>query len=40
MKISTEHWYNDTEGVKLKYSGGTVPVPLCPPQISHGLTWD
>jgi hypothetical protein len=17
-----------------------VPVPLCPPQISHGLTWD
>jgi hypothetical protein len=26
--------------VEWKWQGKPVPVPLCPPQIPHGLTWD
>jgi hypothetical protein len=36
-----EHRWNETDRGKPKYSGEKpVPVPLCPPQIPHGLTWD
>jgi hypothetical protein len=36
-----EHRWNETDRGKLKYSGEKpVPVPLCPPQIPHGLTRD
>ena len=30
------HWQGRTEVLRYK----PVPLPLCPPQISHGLTWD
>jgi hypothetical protein len=34
-----EHQWNETDRGKPKYSGEKpVPVPLCPPQIPHGLT--
>jgi hypothetical protein len=36
-----EHRWNVTDRGKPKYSGEKpVPVPLCPPQIPYGLTWD
>jgi hypothetical protein len=36
-----EHRRNETDRGKPKYSGEKpVPVPLCPPQIPHGLTRD
>jgi hypothetical protein len=36
-----EHRWNDIDTGRLKYSGKKpVPVPLCPPQIPHGLTRD
>jgi hypothetical protein len=38
-----EHRWNEIDRGKPKYSGGggePVPVPLCPPQIPHELTWD
>jgi hypothetical protein len=36
-----EHRWNEIDSGKPKYSGGgPVPVPLCPPQIPHGLTRD
>jgi hypothetical protein len=36
-----EHRWNETDRGKPKYSGEKpVPVPLCPPQILHGLTRD
>jgi hypothetical protein len=36
-----EHRWNLIDGGKPKYSGEKpVPVPLCPPQIPHGLTRD
>jgi hypothetical protein len=36
-----EHWWNEIDRGKPKYSGKKpVPVPLCPPQIPHGLTRD
>jgi hypothetical protein len=36
-----EHMWNETDRGKPKYSGQKpVPVPLCPPQIPHGLTRD
>jgi len=42
MKMSMEHWLNDTDrGKKTKGQGEKpVPVPPCSSQISHGLTWD
>jgi hypothetical protein len=37
--MSKEHWWNDIDKVKLKYSGKKpVKVQLYPPQIPHGLT--
>jgi hypothetical protein len=36
-----EHRWNEIDRGKPKYSGKKpVPVPLCPPQIPQGLTWD
>jgi hypothetical protein len=35
-----EHRWNETDRGKPKYGGKHVPVPLCPPQIPHGLTRD
>jgi hypothetical protein len=36
-----EHRWNEIDRGKPKYWGGKpVPVPFCPPQIPHGLTWD
>jgi len=40
-----EFWWNDTyEGVGAMYGEETLPpsppVSLCPPQFSHGLTWN
>jgi hypothetical protein len=41
MKMSMEHWWNDIDRGKPKYSEEKpVPMPLCPPQISHVLAWD
>ena len=39
---SMEHWTIDTASETTEILGGKKPasVPLCPPQISHGLTWD
>jgi len=36
--ISTEHWWKtgETEMAGAK----PVQLPLCPPQTSHGLTWN
>jgi hypothetical protein len=35
-----EEWWNYADRGKLKNSGKKpVPVPLCPSQIPHGLTW-
>jgi hypothetical protein len=36
-----EHRWNEIDREKPKYSGEKpVPVPLCPPQIPHGLTQE
>jgi hypothetical protein len=36
-----EHRWNEIDRGKPKYLGEKpVPVPLCPPQIPHGLTRD
>jgi hypothetical protein len=36
--ITTEHWWKTGE---TEMSGAKpVQLPLCPPQISHGLTWN
>jgi hypothetical protein len=41
MKMSKEHWWNDTERERQKYrERKPVPVSLYPPQIPHVLTWD
>jgi hypothetical protein len=40
MKMSTEHWGNDTDRGKTEVLGEKpIPVPLRLPQISHGLAW-
>jgi hypothetical protein len=39
-QIDIKHWWNDTNREKLKYMGKTVPMPLDPLQILHGLAWD
>jgi hypothetical protein len=41
MFLVMEHRWNEIDRGKRKYSGKKpVPVPLCPPQIPHGLTRD
>jgi len=35
-----EYWWNDNDNGKPKYSEKKVPVPFCPPHISHGMAWD
>jgi hypothetical protein len=32
-------WWNENWQRKPKYSEKTCPVPICSPQIPHGLTW-
>jgi len=39
MKTSVKHW-NDTDGRIEVLGDKPVTVPLCAPQISHGLLWD
>lgn len=40
MKMSVENWWNDTDkGKPETLEEKLVPVPLCPPQIRHGLVW-
>jgi hypothetical protein len=34
-----EHWWSDSDRGKSKYSEETVPLPLCPLQIPHELSW-
>jgi hypothetical protein len=39
MNVSMKKWWNDTE--KSETVGNKpVPVPFCPPKISHKLIWD
>jgi len=40
MKLSMEHWRNDTDKEFEVLGEKPVPVPFCPPQISHELAWD
>jgi hypothetical protein len=40
MKMSVQHRWNDINKEKQTYWKQIVPVPLCPPQISHEMTWD
>jgi len=35
--MNMEHWWNDSESGKLKYSKKTCPEPLCSPKIPHVL---
>jgi hypothetical protein len=37
MARTTEHWWNDTDRRRPISRTEPVPVPHCPPQISHGL---
>jgi len=37
--MGMEHWWNGTDGKTEVLGEKPVTVPLCPPQISHGLTW-
>jgi hypothetical protein len=34
-----EPWCNNTDGKAKELREEPVPVPLCPPQIPHGLMW-
>jgi hypothetical protein len=40
--MGTQHWWNNTNRRKPKFSekNKPVPVPLLPPQIPHWLVWD
>ena len=39
--VSMEHWWNNTDSGKSKYwRKKSVPLPLSPAQIPHGLGWD
>ena len=38
--MSMEHWRNNSEGETLVLGEEAVLVPLCPPQIPHGLALD
>jgi hypothetical protein len=36
-----EYWWNGScQGIPEALSEKPVPVPLCPPQTSHGLSWE
>ena len=38
--MSMEHWWNDNDMGKPKYPERTLAqMPLCAPQIPHGLPW-
>jgi hypothetical protein len=38
MKWNIEQWWNDTDSGETDVLGGNpVPLPLCPPLVSHGL---
>jgi hypothetical protein len=39
MVDESSQWNENWQG-KQKYSEKPSPVPLCPPQIAHDLTWD
>jgi hypothetical protein len=39
LYMSMQPWLNDTDRRKPNNLQKPVPVPLCPPQISQGLTW-
>jgi len=40
-KKDHEFWWNDTDGEEPNYSEEKPFVlPLCPPNIPHGLSWD
>jgi hypothetical protein len=36
--MNVEYWWNDTDKENSKYSEKN--LPLCSPQIPHGLAWD
>jgi hypothetical protein len=40
MKMSMEHWWNDTDEKTEGLAEKPVPARLCTPQVSCGLTWD
>jgi hypothetical protein len=40
MKMSMEHWWNESDGETEGMAEKPVPVLLCTPQVSCGLTWD
>ena len=41
MKMSMDHWWDDTDRGKQNYCEENLcPVSLGPPQILHGLSWD
>jgi len=41
INMSIGHWWNNADRGKTEALGEEpVPVSLCPPQISHSLTWD
>jgi hypothetical protein len=35
-----EHWWDEIDGKIEVFGGKPVPMPLCSPQIPHGLTRD
>jgi len=39
--MTVEHWWYNADKGKPKYwQKNPVPLPLCPQQIAHRLTWD
>jgi len=38
--MSMEHWWNNTDSGKPKYSEKNIPVPLYSPQMLHELSRD
>jgi hypothetical protein len=41
MKMITKKWWSDTDRREVETLGVKLfPLPLCPPQIPHGLSWD
>jgi len=38
--MSMQNRLNDTDRGKQNFLRKTCPVPLCPPQIQHGLAWN
>jgi hypothetical protein len=35
-----EHWWNDIDGKTKELGEKPIIVPLCPPQVPHGLPWE